>query len=234
MEPWPHAFNPNPLGIFTRKYPESTKIHQFCHTQNAGVLNPSESTSVDIGHILNLPKSTTNFLVDFGRFRIPCSHENLYSIYVFLQNCLRVPGHPKISNFGYPVITENTQPYTCMCALFVLLNVLDCVHTLYIFPRYMYSNSKWIHVPVHVYTYMSYQSHFNNKLCAMRDYMYVQNLSILFLLLHVGVRATAQTPPLLPLLDETYRTKIIKKCKVHRSFKLDLSFEYEIDIVLKP
>ena len=38
--------NPNPLGIFTRKYPESTKIHQFCHTQNAGVLNPSESASV--------------------------------------------------------------------------------------------------------------------------------------------------------------------------------------------
>ena len=74
------SFNPNPLGIFTRKYPESTKIHQFCHTQNAGVLNPSESASVDIGHILNLPKSTTNFLVDFGRFRIPCSHENLYSM----------------------------------------------------------------------------------------------------------------------------------------------------------
>ena len=73
-------FNPNPLGIFTRKYPESTKIHQFCHTQNAGVLNPSESASVDIGHILNPPKSTTNFLVDFGRFRIPCSHENLYSM----------------------------------------------------------------------------------------------------------------------------------------------------------
>ena len=24
--------NPNPLGIFTTKYPESTKIHQFCHT----------------------------------------------------------------------------------------------------------------------------------------------------------------------------------------------------------
>ena len=72
--------NPNPLGIFTRKYPESTKIHQFCHTQNAGVLNPSESASVDIGHILNPPKSTTNFLVDFGRFRIPCSHENLYSM----------------------------------------------------------------------------------------------------------------------------------------------------------
>ena len=74
------SFNPNPLGIFTRKYPESTKIHQFCHTQNAGVLNPSESASVDIGHILNPPKSTTNFLVDFGRFRIPCSHENLYSM----------------------------------------------------------------------------------------------------------------------------------------------------------
>ena len=72
--------NPNPLGIFTTKYPESTKIHQFCHTQNAGVLNPSESASVDIGHILNPPKSTTNFLVDFGRFRIPCSHENLYSM----------------------------------------------------------------------------------------------------------------------------------------------------------
>ena len=71
------SFNPNPLGIFTRKYPESTKIHQFCHTQNAGVLNPSESASVDIGHILNPPKSTTNFLVNFGRFRIPCSHENL-------------------------------------------------------------------------------------------------------------------------------------------------------------
>ena len=74
------SFNPNPLAIFTRKYPESTKIHQFCHTQNAGVLNPSESASVDIGHILNPPKSTTNFLVDFGRFRIPCSHENLYSM----------------------------------------------------------------------------------------------------------------------------------------------------------
>ena len=74
------SFNPNPLGIFTRKYPESTKIHQFCHTQNAGVLNPSESASVDIGHIPNPPKSTTNFLVDFGRFRIPCSHENLYSM----------------------------------------------------------------------------------------------------------------------------------------------------------
>ena len=73
-------FNPNPFGIFTRKYPESTKIHQFCHTQNAGVLNPSESASVDIGHILNPPKSTTNFLVDFGRFRIPCSHENLYLV----------------------------------------------------------------------------------------------------------------------------------------------------------
>ena len=29
-----------------------------------------------------------------------------------LQNCLRVPGYPKISNFGYPVpeITENAQP----------------------------------------------------------------------------------------------------------------------------
>ena len=66
--------------FFSRKYPESTKIHQFCHTQNAGVLNPSESASVDIGHILNSPKSTTNFLVDFGRFRIPCSHENLYSM----------------------------------------------------------------------------------------------------------------------------------------------------------
>ena len=38
------------------------------------------SASVDIGHILNPPKSTTNFLVDFGRFRIPCSHENLYSM----------------------------------------------------------------------------------------------------------------------------------------------------------
>ena len=74
------VFNPNPLGIFTRKYPESTKIHQFCHTQNAGVLNPSESASIDIGHILNPPESTTNFLVDFGRFRIPCSHENLYSM----------------------------------------------------------------------------------------------------------------------------------------------------------
>ena len=74
------TYNPNPLGIFTRKYPESTKIHQFCHTQNAGVLNPSESASVDIGHILNPLKSTTNFLVDFGRFRIPCSHENLYSM----------------------------------------------------------------------------------------------------------------------------------------------------------
>ena len=24
-------------------------------------------------------------------------------IYVFLQNCLRVAGYPKISNFGYPV-----------------------------------------------------------------------------------------------------------------------------------
>ena len=71
------GLNPNPLGIFTRKYPESTKIHQFCHTQNAGVLNPSESASVDI---LNPPKSTTNFLVHFGRFRIPCSHENLYSM----------------------------------------------------------------------------------------------------------------------------------------------------------
>ena len=69
-----------PWVFCTRKYPESTKIHQFCHTQNAGVLNPSESTSVDIGHILNPPKSTTNFLVDFGRFRIPCSHENLYSM----------------------------------------------------------------------------------------------------------------------------------------------------------
>ena len=44
------------------------------------ILNPSESASVDIGHILNPPKSTTNFLVDFGRFRIPCSHENLYSM----------------------------------------------------------------------------------------------------------------------------------------------------------
>ena len=75
-----NILNPNPLGIFTRKYPESTKIHQFCHTQNAGVLNPSESASVDIGHILNPPKSTTNFLVDFARFRIPCSHENLYSM----------------------------------------------------------------------------------------------------------------------------------------------------------
>ena len=52
----------------------------FCHTQIAGVLNPSESASVDIGHIPNPPKSTTNFLVDFGRFRILCSHENLYSM----------------------------------------------------------------------------------------------------------------------------------------------------------
>ena len=36
----------------------------------------------------------------------------LLSIYVFLQNCLRVPGYPKISNFGYPVpeITKNAQP----------------------------------------------------------------------------------------------------------------------------
>ena len=33
----------------------------------------------------------------------------IWSIYVFLQNCLRVPGYPKISNFRYPVteITEN-------------------------------------------------------------------------------------------------------------------------------
>ena len=32
--------------------------------------------------------------------------------YVFLQNCLGVPGYPKISNFGYPIpeITENAQP----------------------------------------------------------------------------------------------------------------------------
>ena len=32
---------------------------------------------------------------------------------MFLQNCLRIPGYPKISNFGYPIpeITENTQPY---------------------------------------------------------------------------------------------------------------------------
>ena len=67
--------------LHCRKYPESTKIHQFCHTQNTGVLNPSQSASVDIGHILNPPKSTTNFLVDFGRFRIPCSHENLHSTY---------------------------------------------------------------------------------------------------------------------------------------------------------
>ena len=31
---------------------------------------------------------------------------------MFLQNCLRVPGYPKISNFEYPVheITENAQP----------------------------------------------------------------------------------------------------------------------------
>ena len=30
-----------------------------------------------------------------------------------LQNCLRVPGYPKISNFKYPVpeITKNVQPY---------------------------------------------------------------------------------------------------------------------------
>ena len=32
---------------------------------------------------------------------------------MFLQNCLRVPGYPKIFNFGYPVpeITDNAQPY---------------------------------------------------------------------------------------------------------------------------
>ena len=32
---------------------------------------------------------------------------------MFLQNCLQIPGYPKISNFGYPVpeMTENTQPY---------------------------------------------------------------------------------------------------------------------------
>ena len=32
---------------------------------------------------------------------------------MFLQNCLQVPGYPKISNFGYPVpkITKNVQPY---------------------------------------------------------------------------------------------------------------------------
>ena len=31
---------------------------------------------------------------------------------MFLQNCLRVPRYPKISNFGCPVpeITQNTQP----------------------------------------------------------------------------------------------------------------------------
>ena len=66
---WRAYINPNPLGIFTRKYPESTKIHQFCHTQNAGVLNPSESASVDIGHILNPPKSTTNFLGGFWQIQ---------------------------------------------------------------------------------------------------------------------------------------------------------------------
>ena len=33
--------------------------------------------------------------------------------FVFLQNCLQVPGYPKISNFRYlvPEITENAQPY---------------------------------------------------------------------------------------------------------------------------
>ena len=51
-------WNKHPLGIFTRKYPESTKIHQFCHTQNAGVLNPSESASVDISWIRQNPPLT--------------------------------------------------------------------------------------------------------------------------------------------------------------------------------
>ena len=38
-------------------------------------------------------------------------------VYLFLQNCLRVPGYPKISNFGYPVPekTENTQPFVYRC-----------------------------------------------------------------------------------------------------------------------
>ena len=33
-------------------------------------------------------------------------------VFMVLQNCLRVPGYPKISNFRYPVpeITENAQP----------------------------------------------------------------------------------------------------------------------------
>ena len=36
------------------------------------------------------------------------------SIYVFLQNCLQVPGYPKISNFRCPVpkTTENAQRYS--------------------------------------------------------------------------------------------------------------------------
>ena len=36
----------------------------------------------------------------------------IHSGVCFLQNCLQVPGYPKISNFGYPLpeITENTQP----------------------------------------------------------------------------------------------------------------------------
>ena len=35
------------------------------------------------------------------------------SIFMFLHDCLRVTGYPKISNFGYPVpeITLNVQPY---------------------------------------------------------------------------------------------------------------------------
>ena len=41
---------------------------------------------------------------------------------MFLQNSLRVPRYPKISNFGYPVpkITENTA-LTPMPALFTFL-----------------------------------------------------------------------------------------------------------------
>ena len=108
------CFNPNPLGIFTRMFPESTKIHQFCHTQNAGVLNPSESASVDIGHILNPPKSTTNFLVDFGRFRITCSHENFYSMLLH-----RIP-----QNLTYTVHV-NYNPSTNMTKQLKTIEILN-------------------------------------------------------------------------------------------------------------
>ena len=44
---------------------------------------------------------------------VPISYFLHSGVFLFLQNCLLVPGYPKISYFGYPVpeMTENAQPY---------------------------------------------------------------------------------------------------------------------------